>query len=92
MKKFNLVTEAPGQRATQEQLSMMMTRYNLAKEYSINKDIIEIACGSGTGLGYLSEFAKTVVGGDIDQELLEIANYNNCNINNISNKEYYQYT
>jgi SAM-dependent methyltransferase len=84
MKNFNLVTEAPGQRATRQQLSMIMTRYNLAKEYSINKDIIEIACGSGIGLGYLSEVATSVVGGDIDQELLKISNVNNYDKDKIS--------
>jgi SAM-dependent methyltransferase len=77
MKQFKLVTESPGQGATCEQLSMMMTRYSLAKGYSIDKDVLEIACGSGTALGYLSSVAKSVVGGDIDQHLLKIACINN---------------
>lgn len=79
MKQFKLVTESPGQGATFEQLSMIMTRYSLAKNYSINKDVLEIACGSGTALGYLSEVARSVVGGDIDNDLLKIARANNEN-------------
>ena len=86
MKKFKLVTESPGQSATDEQLSMMMTRYSLAKDYSINKDVLEIACGSGTALGYLSEVAESVVGGDIDLDLLKIASTNNENDLKISVK------
>jgi ubiquinone/menaquinone biosynthesis C-methylase UbiE len=69
---FTNVTEQPGQRATKDQLSIMMTRYNLAQRYSEGKDVLEIACGSGTGLGYIAKVAKSVVGGDIDQNLVNI--------------------
>lgn len=69
---FN-VTERPGHNATKDQLSMMLTRYNLAGEYISNKKVLEIACGAGMGLGYLAEKAATVVGGDIDARLVDIA-------------------
>ena len=37
----------------------MRTRYNLAKSHSTkDSDVLEIACGSGIGLGYISENAK----------------------------------
>jgi len=69
---FN-VTERPGHNATKDQLSMMLTRYNLARAYAENKKVLEIACGAGMGLGYLAERATNVVGGDIDPKLVEIA-------------------
>lgn len=68
------VTEVPGHQATNAQFSIMRTRYNLAKSNSTKEsDVLEIACGSGIGLGYLSENAKKVVGGDIDTDLLSYA-------------------
>ncbi len=70
---FTNVTEQPGQSATNDQLSIMMTRYNLAREHSIGKDVLEIASGSGTGLGYIASVAKSVTGGDIEQKLVDIA-------------------
>lgn len=70
---FINVTEQPGQRATKDQLSIMMTRYNLAKHHSEGKDVLEIASGSGTGLGYIATVARSVTGGDIDQNLVAMA-------------------
>jgi ubiquinone/menaquinone biosynthesis C-methylase UbiE len=75
-KDFTNVTEQPGQKATKEQFSIMMTRYNLAANHCENNDVLEVACGSGTGLGYISKKAKSVVGGDIDSKLVEIAKSN----------------
>jgi ubiquinone/menaquinone biosynthesis C-methylase UbiE len=74
--QFSTVTEAPGQGATAEQLSMLSTRYHLALQHSQDKDVLEVACGSGIGLGYLATKARTVVGGDIDSKNLEIAQAN----------------
>lgn len=81
---YTQVTESPGQKATKEQLSMMITRYDLARIHSNNLDIIEIACGSGFGLGYLAKHAASVVGGDIDYELISIAKESNKNFKNVS--------
>jgi SAM-dependent methyltransferase len=39
----------------------------------VRKDVLEIACGSGMGLGYLKKFARVVVGGDIDETILQFA-------------------
>jgi ubiquinone/menaquinone biosynthesis C-methylase UbiE len=78
-KDFTNVTEQPGQKATKEQLSNMITRYDLARKYSVGKDVLEIACGSGTGLGYIAEKANNVVGGDIDPKLIDIASKNYAN-------------
>ena len=40
MKNFTEVTEIPGQRASKDQMSYMMTRYHLAKKYSNGKECI----------------------------------------------------
>lgn len=73
MSNFTNVTELPGQGASKDQLSYMMTRYHLAKQFAKGKDVLEIACGSGTGLGYIAEQAKSMMGGDIDANLVDIA-------------------
>lgn len=70
---FSLITEAPGLQATQEQLERLYHRYHFAKPFCEGKDVVEVACGSGIGLGYLSSFSKSVVGGDIDETNLQIA-------------------
>jgi SAM-dependent methyltransferase len=67
---FSGVTEIPGGRATAEQLSMMLTRYRLAAQHAQSKNVLEVACGAGMGLGYLARTARRVVGGDIDAQNL----------------------
>lgn len=63
-------TEVPGAGATAEQLAMLRTRYHLAAGLSRQKDVLEVACGAGLGLGLLRRSAATVVGGDRDEEVL----------------------
>jgi SAM-dependent methyltransferase len=70
---FSLVTETPGLGATREQLSMLQTRYHLAALGADGKDLLEVACGSGMGLGYLARRARRVVGGDCDPRVLDAA-------------------
>lgn len=64
------VTELPGSGATDEQLRMLAARYRLAVELAAGRDVLEVACGPGIGLGYLARGARRVVGGDIDDRLL----------------------
>jgi SAM-dependent methyltransferase len=70
MSNYTSVTEQEGQKATREQLSMMVTRYHLAHTHSAGKRVLEVACGSGTGLEYIASTASQVVGGDIDPVLV----------------------
>ena len=84
---FSNVTEIPGSFATREQLSMIITRYNLAKKYSNNKDVLEVACGSGIGIPYLKDVAKSVCACDIDPKLVSIAKKISININNVDIKQ-----
>lgn len=68
---YETVTELPGNLVHAEQLKAIKTRYGFARRYVNDKIILEVACGSGIGLGILEENAKKVVGGDIDKKILE---------------------
>jgi SAM-dependent methyltransferase len=70
---FTTVTEVPGSGATREQLDMLRTRYDLAATLCEGKEVLEVACGAGTGLGFIARRASRVVGGDYDKALIDIA-------------------
>ena len=70
---FVSVTETPGTGASRAQIAMLHTRYRLAGELAAGKDVLELACGSGIGLGHLATRARRVVGGDCDPQLVELA-------------------
>lgn len=70
---FSNVTEVPGARASREQAAMLYTRYAFAASLCRDKEVLEVACGSGMGLGFLARTAKRVVGGDCTQALLRQA-------------------
>lgn len=72
--EYSQITETAGLQATAEQLERIYHRYHFAKQYCLAKDVVEVACGSGMGLGYLASSAKSVIGGDIDDANLAIAN------------------
>ncbi|MCL5734651.1 MAG: methyltransferase domain-containing protein [Actinobacteria bacterium] len=63
---FTIVTELPGAGATREQFSILYTRYHFASCWVKGKDVIEVACGAGVGLGFLARQAAQVTGGDLD--------------------------
>jgi len=67
------VTELAGDGITAEQLKRLCNRYYWAEEFCKGKDVLEVACGSGPGLGYLSTISKSLVAGDISPEILKIA-------------------
>jgi len=70
---YSPITEIPGHPATREQLARLYQRYHLAAEHSRGKRVLEVACGSGIGLGYLAQMAAMVVGGDYTESLLRTA-------------------
>lgn len=47
------------------------------KETFCNRKVLEVACGTGFWTAFLSETAKTIVGIDNSNEVLEIARYKN---------------
>jgi ubiquinone/menaquinone biosynthesis C-methylase UbiE len=70
---YTNVTELPGSPATSEQLARLYHRYHTAAQYASGRRMLEVACGAGLGLGYLSYKAKKVIGGDYTEDLLRIA-------------------
>jgi SAM-dependent methyltransferase len=70
---YTSVTEVPGVGASREQVARLYTRYALAASHCATKEVLEVACGAGTGLGYLGSRAARVVGGDYTESLLRIA-------------------
>ena len=72
-RQFQSVTEQQGQHASSLQLEMMAARYAWACSRSLGKDVLEVACGSGTGLGALAAVARTVEASDVDHANLRAA-------------------
>ena len=69
--KYFEVTELPGQKVSLEQLQRIYQRYTFAFKFAQGRDVLEVACGAGIGLGYLAEVANRVLGVDIDEEVLK---------------------
>ena len=70
---YSTITEQPEQGATQLQLAMLSTRYAWAASHAAKKDVAEIACGAGLGLGCLARVAKSVEAGDLNAANCRIA-------------------
>jgi len=66
-------TELPGKEINVDTLQVIAHRYLWSSEFVAGKDVLEIGCGPGLGLGWLSRCARRVVGGDIMQESLGFA-------------------
>ncbi len=67
---FTSVTELPGDDVTAEQVERLVHRYYWAGEYCRGKDVAEVACGAGQGLGYISSVARSLRAGDITPALV----------------------
>jgi SAM-dependent methyltransferase len=65
--------EMPGTRVTVEQLRVICSRYYFAARFVKGKDVLEVGCGPGIGLGYLAEGARRVIGGDYAEDNLKVA-------------------
>ena len=68
---YSIVTEIPGIGASREQIERFYQRYHFARQFCKEKDVLELACGAGQGLGYLAAKANSVIGADIDKKNLE---------------------
>lgn len=73
IRDFSLVSEAPGLGVTKENASMLMTRYAFARRFCEGKDVLEMSCAAGMGLGFLAAKAKSVVGADYDPRFVKQA-------------------
>jgi 2-polyprenyl-3-methyl-5-hydroxy-6-metoxy-1,4-benzoquinol methylase len=70
---FVELTEISGDMVSQEQVDRIARRYYWAANYCKDKDVLEVACGSGQGVGYLASVSKSVVAGDYSEPILDIA-------------------
>ena len=70
---FLSVTELSGTEVTGEQIDRISHRYGWAGPYCRDKDVVEVACGTGQGLGYLQRLSRSVEAGDISPAIVEIA-------------------
>lgn len=69
---FTDVTEMAGEEISSEQLWRLTNRYRWAQEHARNKDVIEVACGTGPGLGMLAEVASSVKAGDFSSAMVAV--------------------
>jgi ubiquinone/menaquinone biosynthesis C-methylase UbiE len=65
--EYSTITEAAGLKATQEQIARIYQRYEFCRGFAAGASVLEVACGSGIGLGFLAGAARSVVGADIDE-------------------------
>ncbi len=70
---FISVTEVAGDDVTQEQIGRICHRYYWAAPFCAGKDVFEIACGTGQGLGILAGKARNFLAGDLTREALALA-------------------
>lgn len=72
-REFVSVTEISADDVSREQVTRLCNRYFWAGTYCSGKDVVEVACGTGQGLGYLSSIAKSIEAGDYSDEIIKLA-------------------
>jgi SAM-dependent methyltransferase len=70
---FKKVTECGGELVSREQLDRFTQRYLWAGALSEGKDVLELACGTGPGLGFLVKVSRSLVAADISSDILSVA-------------------
>lgn len=70
---FLEVTELAGEMVSSEQIARLCDRYYWAGSYCHQKDVLEVACGTGPGLGYLASLSKSLKAGDVSDAILSKA-------------------
>jgi SAM-dependent methyltransferase len=70
---YSTVTETSGLGITAEGLLMNRVRYGFAVQHAAGRNVLEVACGAGQGLGELQRVAKSVVAGDYTAAVLNQA-------------------
>ena len=69
---FAQISELSGEPISREQLERLHDRYVWAAGYCRDADVLEVACGSGPGLGHLAGVAKSLVAGDLSEDILAL--------------------
>jgi ubiquinone/menaquinone biosynthesis C-methylase UbiE len=67
--EFSTVTELAGDDVSLEQVERNCHRYVWASTHCHDRDVIEVACGVGQGLGLLMTVARSVRAGDYDEKI-----------------------
>lgn len=70
---FLAVTEIAGDSVSRAQLSRFYQRYIWAGTFCKGKDVLELGCGTGPGLGYLTRVSKSLIAGDYSAAVLAVA-------------------
>lgn len=73
MQDFTPITETPGSGLNAEQLARIRQRYGLAATLARAKDVLEVGCGAGSGLGMIRQQARSLVGSDYTAPVLRLA-------------------
>lgn len=68
---FQDVTEMAGEPITAEQLDRLSHRYSWASGYCSDRDVVELACGTGPGVGLLHGVARSFEAGDFSGAMIE---------------------
>jgi SAM-dependent methyltransferase len=66
-------TELPGRRIDSDTLEIIAHRYYWASNFVRGKAVLEVGCGPGLGLGWLSRHSRCTIGGDITEESIILA-------------------
>lgn len=69
---FLAITEVGGELVSQAQIVRFQQRYIWAGLFCKGKDVLEAACGTGPGLGYLASVSKSLTAGDYSPEVLAV--------------------
>lgn len=67
---FEAVTELSGEEVSREQVSRVCNRYYWAEQFTAGKDVLEVACGTGPGLGYLASTARSLIASDLTPSIV----------------------
>jgi SAM-dependent methyltransferase len=67
---FESVTELAGEEVSREQVDRVCNRYYWAGQFCQGKDVLEVACGTGPGLGYLGTLARSVKASDLTPSIV----------------------
>lgn len=70
---FLTITERGGEPVSAAQVDRFYQRYLWAGQFCSGKDVLEMACGTGPGLGYLKHVSRSLVAGDIAESVISLA-------------------